>query len=173
MPAVRFPVQEFRPDRSHRRTLKRNADLIVRVGHPICEPQRMDLFQRYHFAQHETKQWPYHADSADEYEFSFVRNQIPTTEISVWDGRKLLGVLITENTPNVISAVYHYYDPAMMDRGLGTFLVLQCAEYARARDKRWMYMGYYVEGCAGMAYKKRFKPCEVMGHDGIWRTIAQ
>lgn len=168
---IRFPIAEFKPGRSQRRTLKRNADLEVRVGNPVCDIERLELFRRYHLAQHAAKQWPYHTETMDEYEFSFVRNQIPTTEVSVWEQGVLRGVLITENTPNVLSAVYHYHDPDLSWRGLGTFLILQCAEVARHMGKRWMYLGYYIEGCASMAYKTRYSPCEIMGPDGVWRRL--
>ena len=168
---IRFPLNEFEPSRSHRRALKRNANLEVRIGEPICNIERLELFRRYHYAQHEAKDWPFHVEAVEEYEFSFVRNQIPTTEISIWEEGVLRGVLITENTPNVISAVYHYHDPALRDRSLGTFLILKCAEYARQLGKRWLYLGYYIQGCASMEYKTRYKPCEIMGADGQWRRI--
>ena len=170
---IRFPLAEFQPDRSHRRTLKRNADLEVRIGHPICDMDRIELFRKYHLAQQESKQWPYHMEGVEEYEFSFVRNQIPTSEISIWENGRLLGALITENTPNVVSAVYHYHDPDFRDRGLGTFLILKCAEMARAMGRRWLYLGYYIEGCASMEYKTRYRPCEIMGPDGHWRRLPR
>lgn len=170
---IRVAIDDFTPDRSHRRNLKLNADLEVRVGDPVIGIDRLELFRRYHWARHEAKQWPYHTESMDEYEFSFVRNQIPTTEISVWENGVLRGVLITENTPNVLSAVYHYHEPSLDWRGLGTFLILQCAAVARQMGKRWMYLGYFIEGCASMAYKTRYRPCEIMDSDGVWRRIGE
>jgi arginine-tRNA-protein transferase len=166
---IRFPVDAFTPDRSQRRTLKLNASLEVRHADPVCDEQRMRLFRAYHRAQHGRKGWPLQPEGADEYEYSFVRNQIPTTEISVWEQDRLRGVLITEITPNVLSAVYHYHDPELPERGLGTFLILQCVELARKLQRRWVYLGYYIAGCASMEYKTRFRPCEIMDADGVWR----
>ena len=80
-------------------------------------------------------------------------------------------ISIGSRTPNAVSAVYHYYDPEFRERGLGTFLVLQCAELARRLQRAWVYLGYYVAGCAAMEYKTRFEPSEVLGVDGVWRAI--
>ncbi|MEI6234831.1 MAG: arginyltransferase [Planctomycetota bacterium] len=168
---IRFSLEEFKPDRSQRRALKKNEDLEVRFGVPMCDQQRIDLFRRYHYSQSEIKHWPFHVESVEEYEFSFVRNQISTTEISIWQDGVLRGVLITENTPNVVSAVYHYHDPDLRDRSLGTFLILKCAEYARMKGKRWVYLGYYIQGCSSMEYKTRYKPSEVLSTGGGWQRL--
>lgn len=171
--AIRFPVRDFRPDRSQRRALKRNGDLEVRVAPPICDAQRLDLFRRYHFAQHVARQWPNDFESEQDYIARFVQSQIETTEISIWERGVLRGALITENTPNVISAVYHYYEPQCRARSLGTFLVLQCAQLALQSNRRWVYLGYYVAGCAAMEYKTHFKPTELLGTDGVWRRMEK
>jgi arginine-tRNA-protein transferase len=165
---IRLPAADFRPDRSQRRTLSLNADLTVKFGEPQCDAQRLDLFHRYHLVQQEKKLWPVQPEGEQEYEFSFVRNQIPSTEISVWEGEILRGILITEITPNVVSAVYHYHDTECSERGLGTFLILQCIELARQLAKRWIYLGYYINGCPSMAYKTRYRPCEIMNAEGVW-----
>ena len=166
---IRFDVSTFTPDRSQKRALKRNADLAVQIAEPICDEQRLELFRRYHEFQAGAKHWPRQGEGPLEYEFSFVQNQIPGLEISAWDGDKLLGVMLTEITPNVVSAVYHYHEPEQRERGLGTFLILQCAELARQIGRRWVYLGYYVKDSPSMAYKTRFGPCEVLGVDGVWR----
>jgi arginine-tRNA-protein transferase len=130
------------------------------------------LFGLYHQEQRERKLWPAQPEGLEEYEFSFVRNQIPGLEIAVYAQEKLVGVLLAELTPTVISAVYHYYDPALRARGLGTFLILQCVELARRLGRAWVYLGYYVRGCQSMAYKTRFRPCELMDAAGVWRPLG-
>ncbi len=130
---------------------------------------RLRLFQRYHASQEQSKKWYAHDETADEYHLNFVQNPIPSTEISVWEGNVLRGVLITENTPNVISAVYHYYDPDFRDRSLGTFLILSCIEYARTLGRPWVYLGYFIAGCASMEYKTRFRPHDIMAENGTWQ----
>jgi arginine-tRNA-protein transferase len=170
---IRFSVERFKPDRSQRRCFAENAALDVRVSAPVCDDERLELFSLYHEEQRERKLWPAQPEGPEEYEFSFVRNQIPAAEIAVYAHGKLAGVLLAELTPTVISAVYHYYDPALRARGLGTFLILQCVELARELGRPWIYLGYYVRGCQSMAYKTRFRPCELMDAAGDWRPLAE
>lgn len=168
---IRFEASELKLNRSQRRALKLNEDLEIRVQPPVCDDERMALYRRYHAFQRCERDWPQQNDTWLDYKFSFIENSIPSLEISAWKKGVLRGVMLTELTPTVVSAVYHYYDPGERDRSLGTFLILQCAELARRIERRWVYLGYYVEGSPSMAYKKNFKPCEVMEVDGVWRAI--
>jgi leucyl-tRNA---protein transferase len=168
---IRVPVESFRPDRSQRRAWKRNQDLEVRLARPTVDAARLHLYHRYHVAQQRRKGWPETERSEDEYAFAFVRNPVPAVEITLWEGDALRAVVLTDVTPNVVSGVYHYYDPTDAARGLGTACMLHTIELARRLEKRWAYFGYYVAGCPSLAYKARFRPCEVMDLDGTWRPF--
>jgi len=169
---IRIRVPEFIPDRSQRRALKRNADLTVRFAPPTVDDTRLDLYNRYHVAQTARKGWPEMEKDAEDYAFSFVQTPIPAVEVSAWEGDALLAVAITEVTPNVVSGVYHYHDPDLSDRSLGVFVMLQTIELARRLGKPYAYFGYYVADCASMSYKARFRPCEILGADGVWRECS-
>jgi arginyl-tRNA--protein-N-Asp/Glu arginylyltransferase len=49
--------------------------------------------------------------------------------------------------------------------------VLAIIAAARERRLPYVYLGYYVEGCASLEYKARFRPNEVLQSDGIWRPF--
>lgn len=166
---IRIPVAEFQPDRSQRRAWKRNGDLTVRLRPPCADDARLDLYHRYHAAQEERRGWPSQEKDGEDYAFSFVKNPLPSVEISMWEGEALRAVVITDITPNVVSGVYHYYDPEYYDRGVGTFCMLHTIELARRLRKRWAYFGFYVAGCGSLAYKARFRPCEIMDEHGVWK----
>lgn len=168
---IRIDVERFAPDRSQRRAQKRNEHLEVRWARPTVDEERLELLRRYQAAQSERKGWPESEKDAVEYEFSFVDNPLPAVEISMWEGDRLRAVALTESTPNVLSGVYHYYDPDLYIQGVGTHCMLQTLELARRQGKRWAYFGYYVEGCGSLTYKARFKPCELLGVDGVWRDF--
>jgi arginine-tRNA-protein transferase len=93
--------------------------------------------------------------------------------VTFWDADRLCAVLITEVTPNVVSGVYHFWDPDYAERGLGTFCMLHTLDLARRLQKRWAYFGFYVDGCQSLAYKSRFRPCEIQGLDGTWRPYDE
>lgn len=166
---IRVPVDRFRPDRSQRRAWKGNRQLAVRIGPPAADDQHLALFSRYHQAQAERKQWPADRTDAEEYELTYLCSPLPAVEISIWEGRTLRAVVLTDVTPNVISGVYHYHDPALAHRSLGTFCLLQTIELARRLGKAWVYLGFYVAGSRSMEYKARFRPHEIMDEDGVWR----
>ena len=170
---LRILAAEFTPDRSQRRTLNRNADLIVRYAPPTVDAARLDLYRRYHAAQAVHKGWPDTDRTERGYVFQFIRNPLPAVEISVWEGDTLRAVALTDVTPNVVSGVYHFHEPDCRARGLGTFVMLHTIELARRLERRWAYFGYYVAGCASMSYKTKFRPCEILGPDGVWREPTE
>jgi arginyl-tRNA--protein-N-Asp/Glu arginylyltransferase len=168
---IRIPVERFQPDRSQRRAWKRNEDIEVRIARPTVDVRRLDLYHRYHAAQTERKGWPEKEKEPQDYALSFVNNPIPGLEISLWECDTLRGVVLTDVTPNVVSGVYHYYEPDLPARSLGTFCMLQTLELARRLGKPYAYFGYYVAGCGSLAYKARFRPCEIMNADGVWVEV--
>lgn len=169
---LRIPIARFRPDRSQRRAQRRNEDLEVRVAAPTVDEQRLDLYHRYHAARSEVRGWPEQQRHKDEYEATFLANVLPAVEVTLWEGRTLLAVLLTELTPRTVSGIYHYYEPDLPQRSLGTTCMLQTIELGRRLGKQWAYFGYLVRGCPSMAYKARFRPHEILDVDGVWRPGA-
>ena len=169
---IRILAAQFTPDRSQRRTLARNADLTVMLAEPSVDDVRVRLFNRYHAAQADRKGWPAQDIEADAYARQFTDSPLPAFEISVWEGKTLRAVALTDVTPRVVSGVYHYHDPDCRDRGLGAFVMLQTVALAQRLNKPWAYFGFHVAECPSMAYKSRFRPCEILGTDGLWRAVA-
>ncbi len=166
---IRVPVNGFTPRRNQMRTLARNRDLEFRLGPPVVDAERLALFDQYHRTQGVRKDWPVHRNDEESYFTSFVLNLVPSLEVSVWQGSRLRGIILLDITPRVVSAVYHYYDFSEPRRSLGTLLILEAIEYARERQREWVYLGYFVAGSRSMEYKARFQPCQIMLPDGTWR----
>jgi leucyl-tRNA---protein transferase len=169
---IRIVMDQFTPDRSQRRTLKTNADLTVHFARPTVDEARMALWGRYHAGQAARKGWPSRQTSPEDYVANFVRNPVPAVEIAVYEGHALLAIVLTEITPNIVSGIYHYHDPDRRERGLGTFAMLQTLELARRLGKPYAYFGYYVADCASMNYKAKFRPCQILDTDGVWRDFT-
>lgn len=165
---LRIPVDRFAPDRSQQRAWRANADLRVCYARPIVDSARLDLYRRYQATQTERKGWPDAERTARGYAFQFVQNPLPSLEITAWEGGTLRAVVLADVTPSTVSGVYHFYEPECRARGLGTFAMLHTIELARRLGKPWAYFGFYVAGCASMAYKARFRPHEILEADG-WR----
>ena len=171
--SLRVVVGEFRPDRSQRRCQKLNEGVVrLHIGRPSVTREKLELYDRYHAHQSETKGWPWHAPKdADEYAQSFVLNPFPTQEWCYYLGSRLVGVGYVDDLPGGLSAIYFFYDPDERDRGLGTWNALNLIDQAAARTLPHVYLGYYVEGCASMTYKGRFAPNEQLSVDGKWQAF--
>lgn len=161
---IRVPVATFQPSRSQRRTLRRNADVELRLGPPIDDHARYDLFSRY---QH----WK-HADGMsgdrDDFVRFLVESPIDTFEMTYWIRGRLVGVGIVDVCPSALSSVYFYFEPTERARGLGTLSALCEIEECRRRGLPYWYAGYYVAGCRKMEYKARFRPYELLSASGEW-----
>jgi leucyl-tRNA---protein transferase len=171
--SIRVVVDRFRPDRSQRRNRKDNEGVVqLRIGTPSVNRVKLDLFDRFHAYQTESKSWPSHEPKdASDYSRSFVENPFPTQEWCYFLHNRLVGVGYVDDLPGGLSAIYFYHDPDERDRGLGTWNVLSVIDHARQRGIPYVYLGYYVAGCRSMAYKARFVPNQALGADGQWHDL--
>ena len=165
--AVRVPVALFQPDRSQRRNLKRNADLVARVLPAERTDEQLALYQRYLGQRHRGGGMDDHgavqfdqflAGSWSQTRFMEIRRKVEG------ETGPLLAVAVTDLLPQALSAVYTFYDPDEATRGLGTFAILQQIEWARRERLAHLYLGYWIAGHAKMDYKRRLRPLD--GYDG-------
>lgn len=180
--SVRVCVDDFRPHRSFRRVNERNRDLIgfERDNRPSSE--QYSLFRAYLDARHGE------GGMADmtvlDYAMMVEDSHVETRLIeyrqrgvdSFITGRgagPLQAVALTDELSDGLSMVYAFYDPALNDRSLGTWMILDHIERARARGLPYLYLGYWVQGSKKMAYKARFRPQERLLASGWERVEAE
>jgi arginine-tRNA-protein transferase len=162
------PVARFRPDRSQRRCLARNADLAVRIAPAAYTDEYFALYQRYLSARHRDGGM----DDArpDDFARFLYTGWSPTRFIEFRRGEHLLGLAVTDFCPSGLSAVYTFFDPDETARGLGTFAILSQIRLARERGLPHVYLGFWIEGHPKMHYKARYRPLEVL-RDGGWHEL--
>ena len=164
--SARIPVDLFAHSRSQRRCVKANSDLKV-----ICV-NSIDITEHYTvYADYINQR---HADG-DMYP--------PTTEQFVdflgtaWDctqfvefrvDTKLIGCAIIDVLPDAISAIYTYFDPNEERRGLGKFAVLYQIAMAKELALSHVYLGYWIEDCKKMSYKRQYQPIELL-QENTWK----
>jgi arginine-tRNA-protein transferase len=167
--SLRVPVADFEPSRAQRRTLARNADVRVAWSTPQPTEEKRRLFERYLAARHRTGDM-----SADREEFEgfLYASPLATLEAEYRAGGRLLASAIVDVEPSAWSAVYCYFEPEEPRRSLGVLNVLTLIEACRQRRVDHLYLGYWVEGSPSMAYKDRYRPCEVLQADGSWERRA-
>ena len=157
--AVRIVVAGFRPGRSFRRVLARNADLTAHELPPTGTDEQFDLFQRYLRRRHRDGGMV----RMDRQAYAEMVDIAPTgtrlIEFRAGDGG-LVGVSLTDQVRSGLSGVYKFYEPEAPQRSLGTYIILWHVERARALGLPYVYLGYWIAESRKMAYKARFAPLE-------------
>jgi len=171
--SLRVIVAEFHPNRSQRRCWNNNAGAVdVRIGRPSVTRAKLELYDRYHAFQSQSKGWPLHpAKDAASYAESFVDNPFPTQEWCYYVDDRLVGLGYVDDLPGAMSAIYFFYDPDERHRALGTFNVLSVIEAAKQRGIPHVYLGYYVQGSRSMEYKATFAPNQILTPNGEWHDF--
>ena len=152
-------------DRLSRAGVRRSHNIAYA---PVCPS--FQLFQRYQQARH---------GDGDMATMSFYdyRAMIEDTPIETTitefrgPGERLVGGCLTDRLGDGLSAVYSFFAPECEKQSLGTYAILWLIERARAQRLPYVYLGYWVPESRKMAYKARFRPCEILVQ-GAWRTLT-
>ena len=174
--SLRVRVDDFRPNRSMRRTWDRNRDLRILLHRPSTSASHLELYRRYHADMAERRGWSAKTIDTFEYFVTFVQGaQDFGWEMTYYLEDRLVAVALVDVLPHALSAVYCYYDPDHRTRGLGVYSVLRQLELARARGRPHLYLGYRVLGNPSMRYKARYRPHELLDgrpettEPSVWR----
>jgi leucyl-tRNA---protein transferase len=165
--AIRLRVDAFRPNKSMRRCLTRNADMTVGIESPAPTQEKYQLYLKYQTQWHES-----HTDTDWNAFVEFLYDSPVRTIEFVYRDRQgvLQAVGICDVSADSLSSVYFYFNPEAQQRGLGTLGVLKEVEYARSLGIAYYYLGYWVADCKAMRYKANFQPSELLQTDGTWRV---
>lgn len=167
---IRIPVGVFQPDRSLRRIARANADIDGVETPARATAEQYQLFQRYQQARHGDGDMA--SMSFYDYRAMVEDTPIETVIVEFRDAaEQLLGTCLTDRLGDGLSAVYSCFLPGLDKRSLGTFTILWLVERARALGLSYVYLGYWVPESRKMAYKARFRPCEVL-QGGAWRPLT-
>ena len=173
--SVRVAANEFQPSGTHKRTLKRHADLEVTACKPWATEEQYALLRRYLKHRHPDGGMVGmdESDFADMIEQSPVKTYVVEYREPSLDGRpgKLVGACLTDQQADGLSMIYSFFEPDDSERsGLGTYIILDHIVRAARAGLPYVYLGYWVEDAKRMAYKAKFRPLERLGPDG-WRRF--
>jgi arginine-tRNA-protein transferase len=164
----RIAVDDFRPDRSQLRCLRRNADLRMIEAPPGRTRERHALYAAYLRQRHPDGGMD--PASADDFDNFLTSPWSPTLFLEFRRDERLVAVAVTDVCETGLSAVYTFFDPAERTRGLGTYAILRQIELARERGLPHLYLGFWIDGHPKMDYKARFRPLQVLDALG-WHTL--
>ncbi|MEE4120710.1 MAG: arginyltransferase [Paracoccaceae bacterium] len=186
--SARIRVADFAPTKSQKRTLRKNAALVRQATSPWATEEQYALFRRYLDSRH--------ADGGmadmDIFEFAAMIEETPvrsrvveyklpgladrlTAEAAPQGGphieSDLAAVCLTDVLDDGLSMVYSFYEPALRRNSLGTWIILDHVEIARAAGLPYVYLGYWVPGSPKMGYKAGFGALEIY-KGGRWQDIG-
>jgi leucyl-tRNA---protein transferase len=168
--SVRVSVRDFVASRGFRRVAARNADISLRFVAARATVEQFVLFRAYVETRHGDGGM---ADmSFSDYQTMVEDSHVETSlaEYREKASGRLLACCLTDRLSDGLSMVYSFYEPRLVQRSLGAFMILDHIARAKEMGLAHLYLGYWVEGSAKMAYKARFLPQERLGADG-WRRV--
>lgn len=156
---IRIDVNRFAPRRRHRRCLRMNAGLQLTVNNEGYRSDYEAFCTRYLRKRHPEGGM----ESMDNEQFeSFLSCDWSETHfLELRLEGKLMALAVTDLVSDGASAVYTFFDADEVKRSLGTCAILRQIEYARALGLTWLYLGYWINDCAKMSYKRDFQPFQV------------
>lgn len=161
--SLRIDAQNFTFTKSQKRVMKKNRDTLIYIRKPGMTQEHLELYNRYHKFKSETSNWKYTPITPQHYYENFVDGAHDFgKEVLYFIDEKLVGVDLIDITNDGISSIYFYYDPEFSRYSLGTYSLLMQIQLAKQLNLRWIYLGYWVDGCRSFAYKMNFKPMEIL-----------
>jgi arginine-tRNA-protein transferase len=177
--SVRVLVDGFEPSRSFRRVIAANSDLVARRVAPRPTSEQYSLFRNYIDTRHsdggmaDMTVLDYAMMIEDSIVDTFVteyRLRPDPIEDTRQDSWPLMAVALTDRLSDGLSMVYSFYDTEPVQRGLGTYMILDHIAHARSLGLPYLYLGYWINGSRKMSYKTRFHPQERLGPNG-WQRV--
>lgn len=169
---LRLETERFNLSRSQKRTLKKNQDIRLEIQSPtFITEEKIDLYRRYLDSKHSGK------GEKEIRDYETVLSNIHygysrSIEMDYYDGDTLIGVGIVDEADDALSSNYFYYDTDYLDKRLGVLSILKEIFLARVMEKKYYYLGFYIEKTAKMSYKKYFRPNQIY-EKSRWREFLK
>ena len=163
--SVRVRVEDFTASKNLRRIVNRNQDLRVQVQPPQSTREQYELLHCYLDHRHSEGGM---ADMTPQDYMTMVEETAVSTRMIEYrtTDNQLVACLLRDTMYDGYSMVYSFFDPDLPARSLGSYIILQQIQDAQDNALAYIYLGYLIESCTKMSYKKRFKPLEILGKDG-------
>lgn len=163
---LRIAIDEFKPNRTQRRILKRNENLLATVLPLRFEDAHYALYQKYQSQRHAGGGMDH--DSREQYAQFLLQSRVESQLVEFRDPQgRLKMVSIMDLLQDGLSSVYTFYDPDDARDSLGTFGILWQIEQCRQSGRSYLYLGYWIAQSPKMSYKASFKPFEIL-QNGLW-----
>ncbi|MCF6439423.1 arginyltransferase [Pseudoalteromonas luteoviolacea] len=166
--SMRVLAKDYIPSKSQRRKYKKiQNSFSVKVSFEEKESY-FPLYEKYITLRHsDGTMFP---PNRLQYESFLFCRWMPISFIELWHEDQLVAVAVTDTMPNALSAIYTFFDPDFEHLSLGTIMIMAQINLAAAEDKEFVYLGYQIDECKKMRYKKQFSPAQQLKED-TWTNI--
>jgi len=161
--SIRIDASNYKLSKSQKKAIKRNKNTQIIVQKPSITKDHVALYNKYHLWKAQKDSWSHRDISNDEYFENFVdgANDFGKEVLYIVDD-KLVGVDLIDILDDGISSIYFFYDPEYAHLSLGIYSLIYQINLAKILELRWIYLGYWVDGCKAFAYKTNFKPQQLL-----------
>ena len=157
--SIKIDVQNYAFSKSAKRVLKKASHIKSYIQQPSITQEHLDLFEGYHLHMRDKKGWEHNETTAEHYYNSFVLGHEEFGyEVLYYDENKLIAVDLIDVLEDGVSSIYFYYNPEYSHLSLGKLSLYNQIKFADKSNKKWIYLGYYVEDCPSLSYKAEYKP---------------
>jgi len=168
--SVRVQVAGFSASRNMRKIANRNTGLTSEVIPPNTSREQYDLLRRYLDSRHEDGGMA--QMTVLDYMAMVEETSVKTNLVEYRDAdERLIACLLVDEMRDGLSLVYSFFDPDMPANSLGSYIILDQIARAQAMKLPHVYLGYLIEDCGKMNYKKRFKPLQILDEEG-WQPYS-
>lgn len=163
--SLRIDTLHFSPSKSQKRQLNQLSKLEVRVQDRL-DINWYPLYERYILSRHQNGVM--YPPNKDEF-LAFIQSPWQDTQyLHLYDCGTLIAIATTDVFKDAYSAIYTFFDPDSK-LSLGSLCVLAQIQHGQNNRRPWLYLGFQIEGCSSMNYKKKFKPNQRY-INGSWKT---
>jgi arginine-tRNA-protein transferase len=159
--SIRVVVDDFKPSKSQKRSLKRNAHFRISTSDRLKDDY-FGLYEKYINTCHQDgSMFPANYQQFKSFLSSKLTKQLfIETWLDVGETKELICVAVTDVLINGLSAVYTFYHPDFKAHGLGVFSILTQIDFCKKFGIPYLYLGYQIDDCQKMNYKNRYFPYE-------------
>lgn len=177
--SIRIIVDDFVPDRSMKRIIRKNAETDIKVCPPQATIEQYRLFKHYLEKRHADggmNGMTFH-DYQMMVDDTFVNTSLVEYRRALSDGSEqgkilpLIASSLTDVVEDGLSMVYSFFSPEEKHLSLGTFMILDHIRRAKFLGLPYVYLGYWIKGSKKMDYKSRFWPQEQLTSSG-WKMTT-